>query len=90
MKNFVPYFELGTINDNPAAKIVDTGGTGHLMTPIMLATMVVALFEAAMYPVEEKYQIQYEQIFRDCLNHIMDKRHECETNIYKGTSNEEL
>jgi hypothetical protein len=70
--NFIPYFQLGIINNNPGVRVLEEVD----VSPIILATMAVAMFETVMLSVEERNQNQFEEAFRHCFELLMDTRHE--------------
>lgn len=72
--DYIPLFELGIINDNPAVKVFiqDT------LCPVTLAALVTTLFETAMRTVEESKQINFEKQFNKSLKILMKERHNYE------------
>ena len=75
--NYIPLFEIGIINGcNPAVR-----GFAELcisLSPVTLAAITTALFEAVMMNVEENQQIQYEHTFNKAFKKLMKCRHELE------------
>jgi len=63
-------FELGTVNDNPAVKILED----FEICPTSLAAFVTVLFETVMRSVPDKNQIEYEQKFNKALEILMRDR----------------
>lgn len=72
--NYVPIFELGIVNNNPAVKILG----GYEICPTTLAALVTTLFETVMKTVEESSQVDYERYFNKALKIIMKERHNYE------------
>ena len=75
--DYVPMFELGITNGNPAVK---TTGNKQI-DPVTLAALVTALFETVMRNVPESKQLQFEAAFTKSLNVIMRERHKCDITL---------
>jgi hypothetical protein len=71
MDNFIPVFEVGIVNDNPAVKVVGD----FSVCPTTLAAFVVTLFETTMKSVDECDQIDYEKYFNKSFKVLMKERH---------------
>lgn len=84
-KNYTSIFELGTINNNPAVKVLRECE----ICPITLAALVTALFETVMKTVNESQQIEYEKAFTKALKTIMKERHNYEITFRTLSSEDE-
>lgn len=87
MKNsdeYIPIFELGIINENPAVKLLGEYG----VCSVTLAALVTTLFETVMKNVDESEQNEYEKTFNKALKRIMKERHNYEIS-YKYIEDEE-
>lgn len=73
-RDYVPIFELGITNDNPAVKVLGE----YTICPTTLAALVTTLFETVMKTVEESDQNDYEKYFNKALKVIMTERHNYE------------
>lgn len=72
--DYVPIFELGITNNNPAVKVLGE----YDICPTTLAALVTTLFETVMKTVEESDQNDYEKYFNKALKVIMKERHNYE------------
>jgi hypothetical protein len=71
--DYIKIFELGLYqNVSPACKVLEETE----ICPITLAALSVALFETAMKSVPESDQIQFEKIFRQSFEVMLEERYE--------------
>ena len=85
-EKYLSIFELGTVNSNPAVKVLKECE----MCPITLAAMVTALFETVMRTVDESNQNAYEKAFNKALKKIMKDRHNYDITYRQININEDL
>lgn len=70
-ENYIPLFEIGMVNDNPAVKILGE----FAVCPTTLAALMTTLFEAVMKSIEESDQVDYEKYFIKSFKVLMKERH---------------
>jgi hypothetical protein len=88
IEGYVPLFELGVINQNPAVKVLGT----HTICSVTLAALITGLFEAVMRNVPENKQNEYEQQFKKSFRVLMKERHHYDvrfTEIHPDEDNEQ-
>ena len=74
IEGYAPMFELGLFEEeSPACRILEDD---IRMNPIVLASLVVALFETAINSVDEAHQIEFENQFIEAFNIMLNERHE--------------
>jgi hypothetical protein len=72
IEGYDPLFELGLFKENsPCCRVIPERVS---VDPIMLASLVVALFETAMQAVPDSDQIAFENGFRDALEVLLEER----------------
>jgi len=76
-KDYRGLFELGTVKEDPAVKILDD----FEICPTSLASLVTALFETVMRTVPDKKQIMYEDRFHKALQILMKERFEYDVTV---------
>lgn len=85
LEHYEPLFEIGLVHQlNPAIKVLDN----FEIKPATLAALCTGLFESVMRNVPEANQVEYEQVFKQCFNTLMDERHNFDV-VYKGLPEDE-
>lgn len=73
-KEYDPMFQLGLCGKEPYVRILNDFD----ITPITLASLVVALFEGVMRNIPDEHQIEFEEKFQSSLEYFMSMRDQCE------------
>lgn len=84
MKEYFPLYEIGVINQNPAIKVL----TDHTLNSMLLASLMVGLFETAMRTIPDNLQNEFEKNFLKSFKVLMKERHNFEM-YYNEISEEE-
>jgi hypothetical protein len=74
IEGYVPMFELGLFEEeSPACRVLSDK---HDINPVVLASLVVALFETVMNSVPDKHQIEFESKFYEAFQIMLKERFE--------------
>lgn len=74
IEGYEPLFEVGLYKrDSPCCRVIPEEIE---IDPIILASLVVVMFETVMCRVEENYQIAFENKFNEALKLMMEERFE--------------
>ena len=72
IEGYVPMFELGLFEEeSPACGVLRDNIE---LSPVILASLVVALFETAMNSVEEQQQVEFERQFHEAFKIMLEER----------------